>query len=248
ESNIWWIQYSCRGACSNPECSGRHAESTKSDNPRVAEKLLQQKLGQVGLGRVITAEVEKTSFEDLARMVEADYAPNGRKSGERLKYSLVHLRETFGKSRALAITTDKINAYIADRRKAKAAPATVQNELAALKRMFALAMQAGKVASRPYIPSLHIANARQGFFEQPQLDAVLKNLPEDLRPPIQFAALTGWRKSEVLSLTWRQIDFVHGEVRLEPGSTKNLDGRTFPFAVLPALADLVYAQRERTDK
>jgi integrase len=47
---------------------------------------------------------------------------------------------------------------------------------------------------------------------------------------MQFAYITGWRlKSEVLSLRWSQVDLNAGEVRLEPGTTKNKEGRTFPF-------------------
>ena len=42
------------------------------------------------------------------------------------------------------------------------------------------------------------------------------------------------------------MDFAHQEVRLEPGTTKNSEGRVFPFSALPALADLIYRQRERT--
>ena len=61
--------------------------------------------------------------------------------------------------------------------------------------MFTLAMQAGKIAQRPFIPSLHVSNARQGFFEEPQFRAVLEHLPDYLRPVITFAYCTGWRKA-----------------------------------------------------
>ncbi len=77
---------------------------------------------------------------------------------------------------------------------------------------------------------------------------MLEHLPEYLKPPMIFAYLTGWRSSEVLSLTWRNIDFPAQEIRLEPGTTKNDEGRTFPFSVLPPLADLIYTQRQRTPK
>jgi hypothetical protein len=60
--------------------------------------------------------------------------------------------------------------------------------------------------------------------------AVLSHLPDAVRPAVRFAYLTGWRmKSEVLSLTWKNVDFNAGQVRLEPGTTKNKEGRTFPF-------------------
>jgi integrase len=42
--------------------------------------------------------------------------------------------------------------------------------------------------------------------------------------------ITGWRsRSEVLPLTWAQVDFAGGFVRLDPGTTKNNEGRAFPL-------------------
>ena len=40
------------------------------------------------------------------------------------------------------------------------------------------------------------------------------------------------------------MDFVSGIVRLEPGTTKNKKGRTFPFGVLPGLAEVLRTQWE----
>src|SRR5262249_4353771 len=99
-----------------------------------------------------------------------------------------------------------------------------------------------------YILAILTSPPRSAFFEHAHLYAVLKHLSEDLRPPIQFLALTGWRKNEALRLTWERVDFAHQEVRLEPGTTKNSEGRTFPFSALPALAALIYQQRESTTK
>jgi len=119
-------------------------------------------------------------------------------------------------------------------------------ELAALKRMFRLGLRAGKVAFRPEFPSLEVHNTRTGFFEEAELQAVLAELPDHVRPLVQFLALTGWRVSEACSLRWTQVDHVGGVVRLEVGSTKSGAGRIFPFAALPVLATLMRTQRERT--
>jgi integrase len=65
---------------------------------------------------------------------------------------------------------------------------------------------------------------------------------------MEFAYLTGWRiKSEILPLQWGiNVDFIAGEIRLEPGTTKNGEGRVFPFSVLPELAEMLKQQRCRT--
>lgn len=63
-----------------------------------------------------------------------------------------------------------------------------------------------------------------------------------------FAYHTGWRRTEILTLEWRQVDFSAGTVRLDPGTMKNDDGRVFPFAVLPELKTMLEDQRAHTDR
>jgi integrase len=66
---------------------------------------------------------------------------------------------------------------------------------------------------------------------------------------MQFAYLTGWRiVDEILALTWAQVDFAAGVVRLEPDTTKNDQSRTFPFSALRELAALLERQREQTSE
>ncbi len=62
-----------------------------------------------------------------------------------------------------------------------------------------------------------------------------------------FAFDTGWRiNSEVLPLQWRQVDVKAGEVRLDPGTTKNLEGRV--FYLTSELKDLLKPQRKTADR
>ena len=62
-----------------------------------------------------------------------------------------------------------------------------------------------------------------------------------------FGYVTGWRiNSEVLQLQWRQVDLKLGEVRLDPGTTKNLEGRV--FYVTSELKDLLKMQRKAADR
>src|SRR5262245_31410102 len=51
-----------------------------------------------------------------------------------------------------------------------------------------------------------------------------------MTPVVRFAYITGWRtRSEILTLQWKQVDFHAGEIRLDPGTTKNKEGRIFPM-------------------
>jgi integrase len=96
--------------------------------------------------------------------------------------------------------------------------------------MYTLAVQAGKLHAKPHIPMLQENNVRRGFFEREQFEAVKKALPAPLRAVVTFAYLTGWRvSSEILPLKWRHVDWESRVVRLDPGTTKNGEGRTFPF-------------------
>ena len=83
---------------------------------------------------------------------------------------------------------------------------------------------------KPHVPSLKENNVRTGFFEREQFERVRRYLAPPLKAVVTFAYITGWRiRSEVLTLQWRQVDLKAGRIVLDPGTTKNDDGRIFPF-------------------
>jgi integrase len=140
--------------------------------------------------------------------------------------------------------------FVAERQAAEASNAEINRELAIVKRAFRLAQQAGKIQAIPHVPMLRENNVRQGFFEPDAFEAVRAHLPEELPPVVTFAYLTGWRlKSEILPLEWRQVDWEAREVRLDPGTTKNREGRTYPFTVaLEAVLTEQLAEHKRLKK
>ena len=60
-----------------------------------------------------------------------------------------------------------------------------------------------------------VTGVPQGFFERPDLEAVVAALPAYLQDFTRFAYLTGWRKGEGISLKWTDVDRDAGA----PGST-----------------------------
>ena len=59
-----------------------------------------------------------------------------------------------------------------------------------------------------------------------------------------FAYETGWRLREITGLQWRQVNLDEGWVRLDPGATKNKEGRLAYLS--PSLLEVLKAQAEAT--
>ncbi len=234
---VWWIRYYRNGQ--------RHEESAHSEKKQAAAALLKIREGDVARGVPVTSRIGRLRFEEAAEDLRNDYRTNGKRSLNEVERRItLWLEPFFGARRLSNITTADIRAYITKRQTDSAANATINRELAALKRMFTLATQAGKVLHRPHIPMLRENNVRIGFFEWEEFTAVRDALPSRLRPVVVFAYYTGWRvPSEITRLQWRQLDRRAGTVRLDPGTTKNSDGRLFPYGdLLPELRDTIEGQ------
>jgi integrase len=142
--------------------------------------------------------------------------------------------------RAAVIGGDVLTSYIQHRQSAGLANGTINRELSVLGTAYKLGLEHGKVFRRPVIHLLKEARPRQGFFEERDFLGVRKHLPEDLQVAVTIMWLYGWRRSEVMSLQRSQIDLDASTLRLEPGSTKNGEGRV--VYMTPELKALVSAQ------
>jgi len=183
----------------------------------------------------------KATFDHLAQILLDDYRVNARRSLERVEDALGHLRGFFGGVVAVEIASDRVASYISWRREQGAASATINRELAALRRAFRLAQKAGMVAFMPEISTLHGEMQPKGFFEVDQYRDVLENLPEYLKPVIQTAYITGWRiKSEILTRQKQHLDLQSGCLRLEREETSTGEERRFPLT--PGMSELLVRQ------
>lgn len=218
--NIWWIKYHRNGKPIR--------ESSKSTTKMVAERFLKRREGEVASGMTPAICFQKTTFEKLAELVRQDYKINEKKSIDRAEKSIEHLSSKFSGMKAAQITTPVINEYIISRLESGAANATINRELSALKRMFSLGCQQTPplVDRVPHISLLKERNARKGFFEHWEFEALRDALPDYLKGFVTFAYKYGWRIEEIGSLKWSQVDRRQGIVRLEVGETKNDAGRT----------------------
>lgn len=220
---IWWIQYYGQGQL--------FRESSRSPLKSAATSLLKLREGEISHGRMPALKAEKTTFDDLAALYLQDYRINGRKSCGRAQELTDRLRESFGRFRACRITSEHIRSYIARRQSEGMANGTINRELAALKRMFRLGSQQTPplVISTPHIPHLQENNVRQGFLTEDEYKLLRAALPDHVKVPLIIAYWTGMRAGEIVMLRWEQVDLERCLLRLEPGTTKNNQGRLIPL-------------------
>ena len=156
-----------------------------------------------------------------------------------------NLAEHFGRMRGDEITEERIRAYSTKRLVTdRAKPATLRRELAVLKRMLRLASP--RLPRVPLVDMPRVDNARQGFFEEEDLQAILPHLPGHARNLVEFLYLTGWRSGEASRLQWADVDWKRQTVLLR--DSKNREPRIFPFKYHQRLESVLRQQREEVSR
>ena len=176
-----------------------------------------------------------------------DYQVRQFRSHSTARGRTAHLVAFFGRdARAATLTTYQIRQYQLTRRAAGAATGTINRETSALHRMCTLAVHWGWLDTVPGFPDRLRENPpRQGFFEHPEYLAVRAHLPAPWQDILDVAYYSGWRKQEILGLTWEEIDMAGGVIRLSPARSKTLVGRILPIS--PPIADALARRRARRD-
>ena len=242
---VFYIRYCLNGL--------RHEEATEAANATEARTLLNERLGDVSRGKT-PAAVSKVRVRELFDDVRADYENKGQDL-ETLDGRWKHLEPVFGSDYGRTVTHARMQGYIAARRVAEAADQTIKNELAVLRRMLRLGYQTGKVAQLPFFPTIAVNNVRPVFFADEEYDRLVtiglptaiaagRNVGNDWLIPYTITIRwIGTRRGEVLRSERRQLDLYldgdpgNGTLTLDPGTTKNGEGRVvyLPPEALAAL-------------
>jgi integrase len=235
ESPIWWMSYYRDGK--------KIRENTGTTKEQEARRLLNARLGLVVTGAPVLPRADKVTYEQAKADLLAYYATHGERDVIEATRRLKHLDGHFGARRLVSIGPDDCTAYAAKRRGVGAANGTINRELNVLGRLLSLAVENKKLLVKPIVRKLDEAPPRAGFFERDMYQAVVKHLPEDLQCACAIMHTFGWRKMEVLDLERRQLDLVAGTLRLDPGETKNGEGRTIHLT--PEVKAMLTAQVAR---
>jgi integrase len=206
---------------------GTEKEARRKLKDRLDEILARKRLGL----RFQGPRQERITVEELLASVEQDYVIHGRKSLPQLRSHLRHIRNFFAMDRVPAVTAERLRHYIAGRQQEGAEAATINRELEGLRRAFSLAIENQTLATMPVFPNLAEDNARQGFFERADFEAVLFHLRDaDLRDFCEWFYRTGMRPGEIRSLTWEALDRETWALRLHAKDAKTRRGRIIALA------------------
>lgn len=249
----WWIAYYHRGqeqreiarqAGRGKKC-GEKLTATESNREK-AERFLQQRLEAVtteeGGGPAFTGPAaQRLTVNELLDALRDDYQLRG-KWGARVESLVKKLREYFGLSRAVTVTSERVAAFQLELRAEGYRDASINRFCQVLGQAFRLAVERKHLAGAPVIQHLsEVGNARSGFFTEQEIRSLLAHLPEHLQDFTLFAYITGMRKGEVQSLRWSDV---HGDsITLRAENSKNGESRTIPLE--GELAELMERCRAR---
>jgi integrase len=183
------------------------------------------------------------TFDTMSHAYLEDYVLQRYRTMSTARARVEHLRGFFGGWGVEAIIADSVRNYQLYRRKRGAEAATINRETSALSRMFQLAIRRGQLERMPLFPKRLEENPpRDGFFEHAEYVKVRAHLPRSYQDVLDFAYYSGWRRNEILELTWDEVDLAGSVIRLTPRRSKTKTGRVLPIS--PPL-QLVLKRRRR---
>jgi integrase len=154
---------------------------------------------------------------------KADLEVRGKKSVSKIVSHLKPVRAAFDDERALGLTVEKLNGYMAQRRAQHAAPGTITQEMVFLRSALRLAFRQQRIPHLPYVPTAGPGGVRKGFVDVELFDRIHALMPQPYADMAEFVYLTGWRYEEVCGLELAWVFLADAEIRLP--ETKNGDGR-----------------------
>jgi integrase len=230
-----WIQYYKAGRPVRESVAQTLGRPPADCTAKDAEKLLNQRLGQLATGQPLALRAERVTYDEARADLRAYYTSYKTRDLAEADGRLKHLDAFFSGRRLASIGEDAVTAYVASRQAARnaedgvmvpgAAAGTINRELSTLSKLLRLAYKHDKLKRLPVIEKLTEAAPRAGFVTDAQFAAIRRHLPEELQVASSVAYVLGWRKREVLDLTRAQYNAADGSLRLPPGSTKNGEGR-----------------------
>jgi len=240
--NTWWMSFMYRGQ--------QIRRSTGTSDKRLAEAILSKVKVQIIEGRFFEKqEAQERTLAELLDRYASEHA--ARRANQRREVtSIQNLTRFFGNPKLDHITPRLIVAYKNKRYTDGIKPATINRELATLKKAFNLARREWEWCSDNPVCRVSMErenNTRDRWLTVEEEQRLLQAVSPWLRDVIIFALNTGMRMGEILALTWAGVDLFRRTVTVF--RSKNGERRTIPInsTVLEVLTRKHPARSRMTD-
>jgi integrase len=237
--NLYYLIFTYKGKRHTYPTGKADLEEAKTERDRFIERIKSQDIatftGETSDGRKYPQDVVTVSelLDDYIHWLKKERKAKSADGTEDQINATIRKAPMFEGSRLAArITTQDMRDYRAMREVLGRADATVNKELGQLRSAFIHGWKRQspkKVLEVPYFPMVKLNNARQGFVEIERYDSIMAEMPDSLKPFFMLAYHSGCRSGELKGVEWSQVNFRLRVVQLEPGKTKNDDGRNLPF-------------------
>ncbi len=236
---VWWYEFQFNGE--------RVRESTKQGNRRVAEQMEAAKRTALAKGEVGIEDRRKTpTLRQFAPRFEKHIEATCAEKPQTVEFYRSKLRfllayEPLAGARLDRIDEAAIEGYVQNRRRSKSrrnqqvSPATVNRELATLRRLLRLAHEWREIQRVPRIRLLRGERNREFILSHDLELAYLESLPPVLADVATVLLDTGLRLGELLSLEWPQVHLEpangskFGYVTVLSGKAKSRRSRNVPL-------------------
>jgi len=199
-----------------------------------AERLLRRRLAEKARGEIVALPDTRLTVAEILDAYEAHLEIGGAKMGP-MRSLLRAVKRWLGDRRVQALTLHALEEAAAQALRIWK-PGTVQTRLYGLRAACVLAKRHQRLAHVPDFPTITVRNARQGFFERPNFDRIHAYLRDPVNDLMLAVYLTGWRSSEIMTLTWDNIDRVEGSIRIYDSKTGQ---KVRPYAEDPELRAVI---------
>jgi integrase len=196
--------------------------SSHTPNKGLAKKLLARWETEVFEGRFQLIKTNAPFFEDWTEQF-LPTIPN-LKTRSRYASSVNNMKPRFGKLRLSQITSDRIEDFKEERLAAGAGPATVNRDLAVLRRMLRIAERKRFIARSPFV-DIELLEERS-IRRKPHIatydeeERILAVADPHIRALAVLILETGLRSNrEALVLKWDDIDFMSDTIRVRESKT-----------------------------
>ncbi len=236
--SIWWMSFTYQGQ--------QVRRSTETSDRQLAEAILGKIRVQIVEGKFFDKPKEDAkTFSELMERYLTEHASR-RAQSRRYGIMVTNLKRFFGNPTLTQVTPKTIVAYKNKRYADGVTPATINRELAVLKKAFNLACREWEWAKENPVCRVSMErelNTRDRWLTEEEEHRLLAAAAPGVRELIVFAINTGMRRGEILSLTWAGVDLTRRTVTVF--KSKNGERRTIPAN--QAVMDLLIEKRRQKE-